>query len=48
METVCKTHIMSEDTLTHSCTQHSNPHIAFKNKYYWPYTKYKTIYLNYK
>ena len=34
---------------THSYTQHSNPHMVFNNKHYWPYTKYKkNIYLNYK
>ena len=25
-----------------------NPHMVFNNKHYWPYTKYKNIYLNYK
>ena len=32
----------------HSYTQHSDPHMVFKNKHYWPYTKYKNIYLNYR
>ena len=38
----------SENALIHSCTQHSNPHMVFKNKHYWSYTKYKNIYLNYR
>ena len=37
-----------EYTLKHSCTYHLNPHILFNNKHYWPYSKYKNIYLNYK
>ena len=39
---------LSENAFIHPCTQHLNPHIVFKNKHYWPYTKYKNIYLNYK
>ena len=46
-KTVGETHVrkLSENALIHST---SNPHMVFKNKHYWPNTKYKNIYLNYK
>ena len=31
-----------------SWTHHLNPNIAFNNKHYRLYTKYKHVYLNYK